>query len=549
MKKIINFLIIILVILLPLVNSYFFDLIWIKFWLYVDWNYEFTKSIFFNLLSAIIIFLFFLKNFNKKIYIPNILLVTSWILILSSFFSSFPLTSLFWENWKWHWTILFLNLIWLSIVFLNQEKKDLKKYLNYSLYSVFFVIFFWIKEYYFPTFDYWNLSNRAIWTFGHPNFLVLYLLILFPLTIKNIKNTLSKNLKTINYFLVFLIIFTSLISQSIWWILLLFCYIIILWLNEYKKKINKAYLFILAFLLAFILLYIVIDFWLITKLNSFISRFYIWKTTLITITDNFKVFLFWHWLDTLSYIFDSAKVPELYIFENFWYTSDRPHNLFLNIFYHIWFLWCIILIYFIFQIYSKYKKNNIENKYLFHSIFLFLLFTIFNFSSISIYLLLIIILSEIFRKNIKDKNIIIFLPFIWIWIIWIIWSLIYFSEEVKTLKNKSYIGEYIYYQKIISENPEKNIFNNYFSYSEICEKLTLLIPSVENYFYCWNSLYEKNKKKSINYYNKWLIKIPDMWDENSKYYNKYFINKIFVPERFYSEKFSNLKEILKRVWK
>ena len=38
-----------------------------------------------------------------------------------------------------------------------------------------------------------------------------------------------------------------------------------------------------------------------------------------------------------------------------------------------------------------------------------------------------------------------------------------------------------------------------------------------------------------------------MWNNNSKYYNNYLIKKLFVPERFYSEKFSNLKEILKRV--
>jgi hypothetical protein len=38
-----------------------------------------------------------------------------------------------------------------------------------------------------------------------------------------------------------------------------------------------------------------------------------------------------------------------------------------------------------------------------------------------------------------------------------------------------------------------------------------------------------------------------MWDKNSLWYNNYLINKLFTPERFYSEKFSNLKEILKRV--
>jgi hypothetical protein len=38
-----------------------------------------------------------------------------------------------------------------------------------------------------------------------------------------------------------------------------------------------------------------------------------------------------------------------------------------------------------------------------------------------------------------------------------------------------------------------------------------------------------------------------MRNKDSIYYNKYLINKLFVPERFYAEKFSNLKEVLKKV--
>jgi hypothetical protein len=38
-----------------------------------------------------------------------------------------------------------------------------------------------------------------------------------------------------------------------------------------------------------------------------------------------------------------------------------------------------------------------------------------------------------------------------------------------------------------------------------------------------------------------------MWNKNSLFYNNYFTKRLFVPERFYAEKFSNLKEILKRV--
>ncbi len=53
MIKIINqiqkILLIILFFSLPLINSHFFDLFWVKWWFYVSWNYEFTKVMFFNI--------------------------------------------------------------------------------------------------------------------------------------------------------------------------------------------------------------------------------------------------------------------------------------------------------------------------------------------------------------------------------------------------------------------------------------------------------------------------------------------------------------------
>jgi len=52
--------------LLPLINSHLFDLLWIKCWFYVDWNYEYTKVIFFNIFSWIILTLFFIKVYYIK---------------------------------------------------------------------------------------------------------------------------------------------------------------------------------------------------------------------------------------------------------------------------------------------------------------------------------------------------------------------------------------------------------------------------------------------------------------------------------------------------
>gem|GEM_PF-5138180 len=41
-----------------------------------------------------------------------------------------------------------------------------------------------LKEYFFPTFNYGTLGSRAIGTFGHPNYLSLYILLLLPFLTK-----------------------------------------------------------------------------------------------------------------------------------------------------------------------------------------------------------------------------------------------------------------------------------------------------------------------------------------------------------------------------
>ncbi|MFK7780241.1 MAG: O-antigen ligase family protein [Candidatus Gracilibacteria bacterium] len=549
LEKIIKILIISLVILLPLVNSHFFDLIGVKIGAYVTGNYEFTKAILFNNLSGIIIILFFISNIKNKIIIPKITFILTGILFLSFIFSSFPITSLFGESGKGHGIILFLNLIGLYIVFINQKAKDLKKYLNYSIYSLVFVIFFGIKEYYFPTFDYGNLSNRAIGTFGHPNFLALYLLIFFPLIINNIKKGLSKKNNIFNYLIIFFIIFTILITQSIWGIFLLFFYIIYLEFLKHKEKINKKYAGILIILLIFILTYIIYNFGLITKLSSFISRFYIWKTTILILLSDFKNILFGLGADTMLYTFDTYKATELYIFENIGYTANRPHNLGLNLFYHFGILGLVSYICFIYKIYKLaiQKKSKKSNIFYIHSIILFLIFTIFNFSSIAAYLINILILSIIYQKNQKKKSILYFLPYILFSFLSIYGSYNYYSEEHKKFIQKGYISENKYYNKLILENPEKMIFKENLSLEKICQNLINKIPSAENYFYCGNLFWNYDKEKAINYYKLGLERIPNMWDVKSNYYNNILIKNLFVPERFYSEKFSNIKEILERI--
>ncbi len=530
MKKIINTLLIILILLLPLINSHLIDLFWIKWWFYVDWNYEFSKVIFFNIFSSIIISFFFIKKiiYKEKIYFPRIIFFYILILLLSTYFSQFWYTSLLWNTSKWHSLIMYLNLIWLFIIFINLKENFNKKLITYLIYWSILVSILWIKEYFFPTFDYWNLSNRAISTFWHPNYLAGYILLLIPFLIKQYKNKYFK-------LILFLLIILLFLTKSIWSIFVFFLYLFFIFYAKNSKNITKKNLYLFIIISIIILWIIIYKFWLITKLNSFVSRFYIWETTLKIIFSNPIHLIFWNWIGTLDLIFNSFKSPELYIFENIWFTADRPHNLILNIFYNFWILWISFFSYLIYKLINNYKNNSYYN-----SIILFLLFSIFNFWWITHYLIITLILSIIYKKNNEIKNNLLtkiaFFILMLFSIFWSIFSYNYYKTEYLIFNNKN-INFNNYNLKLINNinNERKNISEENYS--------------VIDYFYLWD-LYRNEwlKKKAIYYYKKWLNLLPDMWNKNSKYYDNYFIQKLFIPERFYSEKFSNLKEILKRIW-
>lgn len=553
-KKIIHILLIILFILLPLINSHLIDLFWIKWWFYVDWNYEFSKVIFFNIFSWFIISLFFINSYlkNIKINIPQILLYLIWVLILSNVFSAFFYTSLLWNTSKSHSTIMFLNLIWLFIILNNIDKKILKQLLLSTLFSSILVWIIWIKEYYFPTFDYWNLSNRAISTFGHPNYLALYILILIPLIVKKIRHKLYLTLFILLSVLLFL-------TKSAWWIFIFFTYLVykFLLLKNIRKSSKKILLVSFLIFLSIIFLIFILKYYP-EKLQSFLSRFYIWKTTLLIIFSDIKNIIFWSWLGSLDYIFNWFKNKELYIYENIGFTADRPHNLILYYFYNFWILWLSFLIYIIYNLKNKYVKlktkyNN--QKLYYESIILFILFTIFNSPSITHYLIIILIITLLnsYNNTTTIKNILLTKIVIALLIInsifWIYFSISYYSNEYNIKLNKNYITENYLIKKIQSEDYIYNLFKNWIWDIEItCSKMIIYQNSVENNFYCWNILWNYNKDLAKQYYNNWLKKLPNMWNDDSIYYNNYLIKQLFISNRFYSEKFSNLEEILKRVW-
>jgi hypothetical protein len=640
MSKIIKFFLIILFFFLPLINSRLLSLFWFDLNIYVNWNYEFTKVIFFNTLSWIIILLFFIKNIllnfstfklntasNKSISIyqkkeetimPVSIFFVIITLIISSLLSLSPYISILWNTRKWHSLIMFINLIWLFIVLLNTEKSFLKKLIKTSIISAIFVSIITIKEYFLPTFNYWDLSNRAIWTFWHPNYIALFILMIIPslykyvasfswirrqkrecIGIENSEKGVFKWFLISSFFkwstwgtkgrdykicilILILSIFTLFLTKSAWGITLFIFYNIYYFSTNFKS-IKKIYLskhfrdFFILFIIFTLLLFISVFFIFPEKLHSFISRFFIWKSILDIIFSNIKIFLFWWWFETLDLIFDNYKSKYLYIFENIWFTADRPHNLLLNIFYNTWIFWLSLSIYFIYKIIKNFRKI-----YYFEAIILFLLFTIFNFSSIASYLLLILFLAINFLKHSKQsksESILfwkkynkIFLKYFIISIITfisIIWT--YFSAKFYIAENYAYNKNYkkaldiyiynpsyyyklwkykelLFIEKFKSEEYYISKIKSFNKIEENCKNLVNNFWSTENYFYCWNFLEEVwYKELSINYYRIWLSRIPDLWNNHSKYYNNFFIVNFIDWNRFFSKKYSNINSVLEKV--
>lgn len=582
-----------LLIILPLVTSHLLYFLWINDDRFiVSWNFEFSKVIFFNIYSTILlsIWLFFIiKNkiqntkyinkiyiFNNKIYFY--LYSLFWILIISSIFWLSPETSFFGNVDKWHSSIMFINLIWLFLLFpfiINSESKN--NILNIILFTTWILSVIWIKEYFVPSLNYWDLSNRLMSTLWHPNYFAWIVLLIIPYLIYNIKNKLN----IINIFLWLLIIIWFLLTKSIiplglfvWFIWL---YIFFNFNIRYKKSIT-LWLFILWIIWVFLISY---KFWIATKLSSFISRFFIWESTLNIIFDNIKWIILWNGLDTLHLIFNKYKSTELYIFENIWFWADRPHNILLNAFYHLWLIWLILIITLYSKIIFKLKEINKENYYIISWILLVLIFLLFNFATITLYLYILIFIYFLFfniYKNIDitqnieyirisklnnywiTKYMILYILIFIISFIWSIYSILSYNKEImqykwinisnsiilnyndliklwkydKWLEKINIIPEIYYYSKLKTYTLNKNITE----IDILCSELIKNYNSIENNFYCGDIYnYLQNERKTKLYYIQWIRKLPNLWNKNNIYQNEKWYKNAVTTHRFFHEKF------------
>lgn len=587
LQKIVIWLLIILFFSLPIVNSHLLSLFWLDFWYHVDWNYEFTKTMFFNIFIWLIFLIFWLEKLisskEKDSWLSTnsiIYIIISFVIIwISTFFSISPYISLFWNSAKWHWAIMFIALILLFIIWVNQKRKTQKLIVNSFIIWVFISAIIAIKEYFLPSLNYGDLWNRALWTMWHPNYLALILLITIVPIYKRLISKVN-NYRFFDYFLYIVLItlivclFLTKSALAIWlFILYNFFYIInSSRLIDYKKIISVIFWLIFIWFIWFTFHFYP------EKIHSFISRFFIWETTICILKSDIKSFFTWWWLDTLDLIFNKTKNLYLYIFENIWYTADRPHNFILNIFYHFWLIWVLFLFYTFYLIYKYYKKLKFvwSTKIMYVKwLLIAFLFTFFNFPSIVAYIIIVLFLSIIVKETYKIEK----LEKVWINFFWKITILLlisvslwgaYYSSKYYIAETKAYNKDYNNAIKIFPYNPDYyyktwklNSWLEIWKYKsemyyvskiylsknikESCQELINNFPTAENYFYCWNimnKIWDKTWAKA--FYNIGLSFLPDLWNKDSYYYNnflKYFIS----THRFFNEKFSNLKEILKIV--
>jgi len=633
MQKLLKYIILFGIFTLPLINSRITELLWFSFSMPVSWNYEFTKVMFFNIWSSLVISLFFINSLvSLHLASPKgrgiIGIFFFYIILLAStIFSESPIVSFLLNSDKSHSFLMWSNLVWLFIVFsslfqpspnLSQKERDNNKNFFNQIIKTFilswiFVSLIWLKEYFFPTFNYWDLWNRLFSTFGHPNYVSIFLLALIPFLYYNLSPFFkgstffwSMKKKGRDYWLLFtilLFIITLILTKSFIAIFLFIVFIIIKGLKPSvnKFKNNKKILLTsqhraLALCIFLTILFTLIYIFLPEKLHSFISRYFLWEATIRIIFSDIKLFLFWWGLETLTYFFDNFKSEYVYIFENLWYTADRPHNIILNFFYHFWIFWLI----FILVIYYKvFIKTNILSTEGFSplqktgqaqgiapteiSLILIFIFLLFNPTNIIIYLLIIILLAKNYlpdntfllskRKypqGDRVMNIILLMFMVFISIFWAYNSIKFYISETYSYKNNFTKALKIYkynsnnyfltldFEKWLDISKIKTL--EYYMYKlqviPLTSKEGLVLVSeflekynyAENYFFVWDLLWNiKEEEKAKIFYQKWLEKLPDLWNKKSKYYEGFLVKKLKINwNRYLSEKYW-LKKILDRI--
>jgi len=610
MKLILKIAVLIGIFILPLINSRITELLWFSFSMPVNWNFEFTKVVFFNIWSSVVIALFFVSLIINKQRVKIFCLQTNMtlyffylILVLSTYFSTSPYISFFWNEVKSHSFIMWSNLIGLFIVFssliqtppkLPQAERDntfLKQIISTFIFSWIFVSTIWLKEYFYPTFDYWDLWNRLFSTFWHPNYVSIFLVSLMPflysktLTLTNpLFNFLPKGEKIAQFSIIILFVTALLFTKSVFAIFLFiafniwYIYSISPFCKGSTRKGRGSFIkYSVALWVILLSSFLLLNFFP-EKLHSFVSRYFIWETSLKIIFSDIKILLLWWWAETFVYFFDNFKSEYLYIFENLWFSADRPHNLILNFFYHFWVWWLAVIIVLYYKIFSN-KISGWTQRFspTGVSLILIFLFLLLNPTSIVIYLLIVILLANVLPLAlVKSKDsgkryywlTSLFLTIITlVSLYWAYSSYHFYYSETKVSNNQFAQAKNIY-----TYNPNNFFyswdFDNWFRISkiktpeyyytkiqlsdnkiELCWEYISQYHFAESYFFCWNMFWNSwDIYLAKSFYNSWLELLPDLWNKNSHYYNNFLVKNLKINwNRFLSKKYG-LAQILKRVW-
>ncbi|MCT4616727.1 MAG: hypothetical protein N4A38_00785 [Candidatus Gracilibacteria bacterium] len=237
----------------------------------------------------------------------------------------------------------------------------------------------------------------------------------------------------------------------------------------------------------------------------------------------------------------------LYIFENFGFFPDRPHNIFLLILNSLGLIGSGFFTLLLYKIYNNYTKE----KFIYLSSFVLgVIFLCFNFASISTYSLLILILIKLldFSSENKINNIFYKLNKYFISIILIInifggyigflaYSSVILENKQKyrqayniykfNFKNKYYSNNFEIKNEFLEKNKSYNYYSAKLNFSPNKENINEFLNkynSIESYIFVGNILYNFGREfEAIEYYKTGLNKLEKIL--KSKNYFDFLITK------------------------
>lgn len=558
----------ILVFSLPLACSHLPELFWLWNITRINGNYELFKVLYFNIFSSLIILLYSLSYIYHALFsqksirsifarIPqNTSLLILWffcINIIAALTSISPFESLIWWTQKGHGMLMFNNLIGIFCIISTLKLKQVQGLISSFLYSISIVCIIGIWQYYIPSFDYWALGTRAISTLGHPNYLsgLILMSIVFLLNSQYIVNIYLR------YTMICIIVFCLILSfsyiaiaLSIWYILYRIC-------KKYQlQTLDISLIYLVLFILCAGLIWLHFP----EKIHSLVSRYYIWKTSIDIIVSQPLGLFTWFWHETLPHYFDTFKSPYLYLFENFGFRADRPHNIFIYFLYTFWLLglgFISFLGYFIYR-----HVHTLPGQ----ALGLVWIFLLCNYASIATYLIgIIVIISLYWSSSPSQKTYHRFISYGLYLCVSIIscytlyTSIALYQAERSITLSWSYqvayqqLPHYYLYQyknDVFTHAIESEIYyleRLYSSdqYQQNCWELVWHFPSAENYFYCWDLFASlEDIPLSHDYYAQGIQKLPDIWQSDSLYWDHPIVSSSISGNRFYAPQYSPIARIL-----